>query len=114
MAKNQNHPRGSFNNCFDALIATGKNLSSLQSPISEKNSKTEKKKLQFLQNAISLKFFLTFLEMGFCRELRFFCIVISASKRFISAIKQPSRMILIIHHIMGWVRFFRSRQIQFN
>ena len=42
MEKNENHGRvlfDSLNEAFDALITTQKKLSSLQSPISEKNRK---------------------------------------------------------------------------
>ena len=41
------------------------------------------------------------LKMGHCKELNFFCVVISASTHFVSAIKQPYRMIFIFQPLMG-------------
>ena len=76
MAKNENHPRGSFDSlheAFDALIATQKNLSSLQSPISDKISKNHKN-LFFFQKCQFFEVFLDFSEMGLCKELRFFAL----------------------------------------
>ena len=80
---------------FDALITTQKNPSSLQGPISLKIKKKCKKNCHFWKMVILGNFSRFFSKMGLCRALGFFCVVISASKRFIWAIKHPHLMIFI-------------------
>ena len=71
---------------FSGTDYIAKKPRSLQSTILKKSRKIAQK-LAFIKNGHFWWFFLIFSKMGPHRELKFFCVVISASKRFISAIK---------------------------
>ena len=77
MAKNENHASVLFDSLNEAFWCTdynSKNLSSLQSPISEKNQENRPKNTIFSKISIFLEFFLIFSEMGLHRERRFFAL----------------------------------------
>ena len=67
---------------FDALITTHK-TSALRKVPFLKNQENHKKMGIFEKNGHFWQIFLIFSKMGLLTELRFFCVVISASKCFI-------------------------------
>ena len=83
----------------DALIATQKNLNSVQCTVAEKIRKNSKK-LPFFQKSPFLGVFLDFFSNCTLQRVEVFCVVISASRRFIWAIKHPHMVIFIFRVIM--------------
>ena len=66
--------------------------------------KNAKKNYNVFKNGIFYSF-LDIFRNGTLHRAEVLSIVISVSKRFIYAVKQPSRMMLIVCHIMGGVLF---------
>ena len=107
--KNENHCMGmldSSNEAFWCTDSNAKNPSSLGGPISLKIKKNRQKMVIF-EKWKFLAIFLDFFQNGTSQRAGVFCVVISASKRFIWAIKHPHQMIFIFWLIMGFLQFYR-------
>ena len=105
--KNENYCIRMFDSLNEAFWCTdynAKNPSSLRGPISLKIKKTCQK-MVISEKWSFLAVFLDFLRNGTLQRSGIFCVVISASKRFIWAIKHPRTMILIFWVIMGFYNF---------
>ena len=105
--KNENHRMGVFDSSNEALWCTdynAKNPSSLRSPIPEKIKKNGPK-LPFFQKLPFFAVFLDFFRNWTSQRAGVFCVVISAPKRFIWAIKHLHTMIFIFRLIMGFCEF---------
>ena len=70
-------------NCFDALIAMQKSSALSKVPFLKKSVKTEEKKTIYSKNVNFFEVFLDFFRTATLQRAEFFCVVISASKRFI-------------------------------
>ena len=85
-----------------------KNLNSLQCAVAEKIKKNPEK-WHFFQKWPFLVFFPDFFSNCTFLGVGVFCVVTSASRRFIWAIKHPHTMIFIFLGIMGIYRFSDPR-----
>ena len=74
---------------FDALIATQKTSVLCKVPYLKKSEKNPQKVTIFFKMPF-FEVFLDFFRKWTSQRAEFFCVVISASKRFIKAIKRPS------------------------
>ena len=109
--KNENHHMRVFDSSNEAFWCTdynAKNPSALQSPVLEKIKKNCPK-WPFFKNDNFFALFLDFLGNGTSQRAGVFCVVISASKRFIWAIKHPHTMIFIFRLIMDFWKFSDPR-----
>ena len=105
--KNENHRMGVFDSSNEASGCTdynAKNLNSLQCTVAEKIKKNPQK-IQFFQKLPFLVVFPDFFSNGTVLRVGVFCVVTSASRRFIRAIKHPHMMIFIFWVIMGFYNF---------
>ena len=105
--KNENHHMGVFDSSNEAFWCTdynAKNRSSLRGPISLKIKKRRQKMVIFEKWSF-WAIFLDFFQNGTSQSAGVFCVAISASKRFIWAIKHSHLMIFIFRLIMGFCNF---------
>ena len=92
---------------FDALITTQKTPEICKLPFWKKSRKIAQND-HFSKMTIFFALFLDFLRNG-TSQAGVFCVVISASKRFIWSIKHPHTMIFIFRLIMGFWKFSDPR-----
>ena len=106
--KKENHRNGVFDSSNEAFGCTGYNAKKpqlLKQYRCWKNQEKPQKKRSFLKKMFFWGVFLDFFSNCRLQRVEVFCVVISASRRFIWAIKHPRTMIFIFLDIMGFYNF---------
>ena len=107
--ENENHRLGVFDRSNEEPERTdynAKKTSTLCGITLLKKSRKNSKKGFFFQKLPFLVFFLDFFSNCTSQRVEVFCVAISASWRFIWAIKHPHAMIFIFRFIIGFYKFW--------